>query len=202
MALEREAIQELCCQVRASCFSSLREKITWIWQKASPHFPRCGLLQPNLLSPTVFRWKMGELATTLPISWASLIAQMVNNLPVMQKTGVWSPGQEDPWRRECLPTPVFLPGEFHGERSLVGYNSWGHKELDTTEWLTSSPCLIVLLWGLNNKCTANPEEVSLEWGLFFTLQSSPAWPRGEVYCLLQFLEWVLITLSLSLTAVQ
>ena len=32
-----------------------------------------------------------------------------------------------PWRRECLSTPVFLPGEFHGQRSLVGYNPWGHR---------------------------------------------------------------------------
>ena len=31
------------------------------------------------------------------------------------------------------PTPVFLPGEFHGQRSLVGYSPWGCKELDTTE---------------------------------------------------------------------
>ena len=41
-----------------------------------------------------------------------------------------------PWRREWLATPVFLPGEFHGERRLVGYSPWGHKELDTTKWLT------------------------------------------------------------------
>ena len=33
-------------------------------------------------------------------------------------------------------TLVFLPGEFHGQRSLVGYSPWGHKELDMTEWLT------------------------------------------------------------------
>ena len=38
-----------------------------------------------------------------------------------------------PWRRAWQPTPVFLPGEFHGERSLVGYSPWGHKELGTTE---------------------------------------------------------------------
>ena len=46
-----------------------------------------------------------------------------------------------PWRREWQPTPVFLPGEFHGKRSLVGYSPWGHKELDTTDWLwlTISP---------------------------------------------------------------
>ena len=39
------------------------------------------------------------------------------------------------WRRKWQPTPVFLPGNFHGQRSLVGYNPWGHKESDTTEWL-------------------------------------------------------------------
>ena len=38
-----------------------------------------------------------------------------------------------PWRRKWHPTPVFLPGESHGWRSLVGYNPWGPKELDTTE---------------------------------------------------------------------
>ena len=38
-----------------------------------------------------------------------------------------------PWRRKWPPTPVFLPGEFHGQRSLVGYSPWGCKESDTTE---------------------------------------------------------------------
>ena len=40
-----------------------------------------------------------------------------------------------PWRRKWKPTSVFLPGKSHGQRSLVGYSPWGHKELDTTEWL-------------------------------------------------------------------
>ena len=40
-----------------------------------------------------------------------------------------------PWRRAWQPTPVFLPGESHGQRSLVGYSSWGLKESDTTEQL-------------------------------------------------------------------
>ena len=43
-----------------------------------------------------------------------------------------------PWRREWLPTSVFLPGEFHGQRSLVDYGPWSHKEWDMTEWLTLS----------------------------------------------------------------
>ena len=39
-------------------------------------------------------------------------------------------------RRDWLPTPVFLAGEFHGQRSLVGSSPWGCKELDVTERLT------------------------------------------------------------------
>ena len=42
------------------------------------------------------------------------------------------------WRREWVPTPVFLPGELHGQRSLAGYSPRGRKELDTTEQLTLS----------------------------------------------------------------
>ena len=40
------------------------------------------------------------------------------------------------WRRKWQPTPVFLPGKCHGQRSLVGYSPWGRKESDTTEWLS------------------------------------------------------------------
>ena len=38
-----------------------------------------------------------------------------------------------PWRRAWQPTPVFLPGESHGQRGLVGYSPWGRTESDTTE---------------------------------------------------------------------
>ena len=41
-----------------------------------------------------------------------------------------------PWRRAWQPTPVFLPGKFHGQRNLAGCSPWDHKELNTTEWLT------------------------------------------------------------------
>jgi len=41
-----------------------------------------------------------------------------------------------PWRRKWQPTPVFLPGKSHGQRNLAGYSPWGHKELDTIEWLS------------------------------------------------------------------
>ena len=42
------------------------------------------------------------------------------------------------WRRKWQPTPVFLPGESHGRRSLVGCSPWGRTELDMTERLSSS----------------------------------------------------------------
>ena len=61
---------------------------------------------------------------------ASLIAQLVKNPPAMPETPVQFLGEEQ------LPTPVFWPGEFHGQRSLAGYSPWGQKELDMTEKLS------------------------------------------------------------------
>ena len=58
---------------------------------------------------------------------------VAKNPPGKQKTWVWSLGWEDPWKRKWQSTPVFLPGKSHGQRSLVGYSPWGHKESDTTE---------------------------------------------------------------------
>ena len=56
----------------------------------------------------------------------------------MRETWVSSLGLEYSWRREQLPTPVFWPGEFHGQRSLAGYSPWGRKALDTTAAFTIS----------------------------------------------------------------
>ena len=46
---------------------------------------------------------------------------------------VQSLAREISWRRAWQPIPVFLPGESHGQRILVGYSPWGRKELDMTE---------------------------------------------------------------------
>ena len=46
---------------------------------------------------------------------------------------IQSLGGKTPWRRAWQPTPVFLPGDSHGPRSLVGHSPKGHRELDTTE---------------------------------------------------------------------
>ena len=47
-----------------------------------------------------------------------------------------------PWRRKWQPTPVFLPAEFHGQRSLADYSPWGSKESDMTKWLTHKHMII------------------------------------------------------------
>ena len=84
-----------------------------------------------------------------------------------------------PWRREWLSTPVFLPGEFHGRRSLVGCSPWGCKESDTTEQRT------LLFWeergigclqeqslprGLGNGLIGEPDEASC---IFWTHRLEP-----------------------------
>ena len=55
-----------------------------------------------------------------------------------------------PWRRKWRPTPVFLPGKSHGQKSLVGYSPWGLKELDsssnTPEPLLKGPALLTSIW--------------------------------------------------------
>ena len=58
---------------------------------------------------------------------------MIKNMPAVRETWVRSLDLEDPLRRKWQPIPVFLPGEFHGQRSLMRYNPWDHKELNMTE---------------------------------------------------------------------
>ena len=67
---------------------------------------------------------------------SSLVAQLVKNLLQCRKPGFDPWVRKIPWRRKRQPNPVFLSGEACGQRSLVGYSPWGHKELDMTEQLT------------------------------------------------------------------
>ena len=66
---------------------------------------------------------------------ASLVAQRVKNPPAMQEPKFDPWVGKISWRRKWQPTPVFLPGESHGQGSLAGYSPWVPKELDTTEQL-------------------------------------------------------------------
>ena len=79
----------------------------------------------------------------LQCSWASLVAQLVKNLPQCRRPGFDTWIWKTPWRREWLPTPVLWPGEFRGLCS-----PWGHKELTTTEQLSLS--ILLELWTVFN----------------------------------------------------
>ena len=123
---------------------------------------------------TKSRTWLKQLCTHILLYWASLVAKLVKNLPAMWETWVWSLGWGDPlekgkathcsimawripwttvqgvaknWRRKCQPTPLFLPGKSHGQKSLAGYSTWGCKESDMTEQLThTTHCFIPLLF--------------------------------------------------------
>ena len=78
---------------------------------------------------------------------ASQVALVVKNLPANagdanHRFDPWV--RKIPWSSKWQPTTVFLPGKFHGQRSLVGYSPRGHKELDTTEH--SHTCYYSFLW--------------------------------------------------------
>ena len=81
------------------------------------------------------------LAFTLTVQNVPLKHMNLSNLLASLLT--WA--GKSPWRRKWQPTPVFLPGNSHGWRSLVGYNPWGRKELDTTEQLHFHLFLVSLL---------------------------------------------------------
>ena len=85
-----------------------------------------------------FFFKLEDNWFTVLCWWAFLLAQWVKNPPTMPETTAGRHGF-DPWegkipkRRAWQPTPVFLPVESHGQRSLMGYSLWGHEESDMTE---------------------------------------------------------------------
>ena len=91
------------------------------------------------------------------------VAQTVKNLPAMP------------------PTPVFLPGEFHGQRSLAGYSPWGRKESDTTEWLTVSLKWSRLQTPISPDDQRGPtvQHRELYWGLSNNLHGKRIWKRTD-----------------------
>ena len=77
------------------------------------------------------------LINHIPELLASLVAQLVKNLPAVQETPRFNPWvRKIPWRRKWQPTPVSSPAKYHGQRSLVGCSPWDRKESGTTERLT------------------------------------------------------------------
>ena len=87
----------------------------------------CNARDPGLI-PGSGRSPGEWIGYSLQYSWASLVAQLVENRPAYGRPGFDPWVGKIPWRRESLPTPVFWPGEFHGL-----YSPWGRKESDMTK---------------------------------------------------------------------
>ena len=104
------------------------------------------------------------------------MAQMVKNPPAMQETWVG----KIPWRRAWQPPQVFLPGESHGQGSLVGYSPRGHKEWDTTEPLSTRQDGFILTYD-STKCPIYKQspilrlQVGMNLGEYYSTQELPRW---------------------------
>ena len=110
-----------------------------------------------------------------------LVAQTVKNLPARRETQVQSLGREDPLEKKWHPTPVFLPGESHGQRSLVGHSPYGCKEF-------LGPGLLSLLRIHAYSLSSCPTLCNLK---------NYSLPGSSVHGILQsrILEWVAMTSS-------
>ena len=84
------------------------------------------------------------------------------------------------WRRQWHPTPVLLPGKFHGQRSLVGCTPWGREESDTTERLHFPFSLSCIREGNGNPLQCSCLENPRDWGVWCT----------PVYAVIQRLTWL------------
>ena len=92
------------------------------------------------LNSNFTKWRpciwVSYMSVSLVLSWislrSSLVAQLVKNLPAMQKPQFYPWVRKIPWRKEHLPTPVCLPGEFHGQATVYGVARVGH------DWETST----------------------------------------------------------------
>ena len=72
-----------------------------------------------------------------PLLPGNQVALVVKNLPAnlgdLRDEGLIPGLGRFPWRKAWQPSPVFLPGESHGQRNLLDYSPWGHTQWDTTE---------------------------------------------------------------------
>ena len=95
---------------------------------------------------------------------------MVKNLPAMRRPGFNPWVGKIHWRREWQPSPVFLPEESHGQRSLAGYSPWGHKESDTTKWLKHSTEVEVMITEVEVNLWKDLDDIIKEYRHFSYMQ--------------------------------
>ena len=117
---------------RAPCGDSGRERPSWPghWPHSEDASLRTDFHEPRLPHLPIHR---GELNFLRCLIWGFLVDPVMKNLPAnageCRRCGVNPWLRKSPWRRKWQPTPGFLPGKPHGQRSLVGHSLWGRTEL-------------------------------------------------------------------------
>ena len=91
---------------------------------------------------------------------------------------IWEHKSLSHWSTSEIPTPVFLPAESHGQRSLVGYSPWGLKEWDTTEWTEHARAHMLSTWFMFYKEPSEEKEMgahtsTLAWRIPCTEEPGP-----------------------------
>ena len=105
----------------------------------------------GIFQASILEW--GAVRGYYPNIWGIPGGTVIKNLPCQCRRHRFDPWVgKIPWKRGWLPHCSILPGEFQGQRSLAGYNPWGHKELETTEQLsthTTQPQQMIKKWAEN-----------------------------------------------------
>ena len=102
----------------------------------------CNARDPSLI-PGSGKSAGERIGYPLQFSWASLVVHLVENLPAMRGPGFDPWIGKIPWRRKWQSTPIFLPGNIHGQRSLVGSqrvrHNWGTNTFTVRELTSQRP---------------------------------------------------------------
>ena len=116
------------------------------------------------MTSLVARWKLA--------SYLFSRTSVSKELPAVQETRVWFLDQKDPLEKEMASHSSILAWKSYGQRSLVGYSPWGHKESDTTERLHFPFLFLIGLAGKESACNAG------DLGLIPGLGRSPGEGKG------------------------
>ena len=120
------------CSNAKTCLKSLI-----LWQlSCNIEANRCRIIIAIIINIYLMLMTCQELFKYSPLLTHFLGGAVVKNVPANARDA-WDPWVgKIPWSRKWEPTPIPLPGKFHGQRRLVSYRPWGHKESDTAEWLS------------------------------------------------------------------
>ena len=134
--------------------------LSWLLGSDTPHLSWSHCSPLYNLKETPNEWHLLKNLVK-PSNWASQVTQLVKNLPAKAGDVDLTPESgRSPGEGNGNPTPVFLPGESHGWRSLAGYSPWGHKESDSECLNTHKPNNYYIV---GENCPANSSGKGSHW---------------------------------------